>query len=138
MNCKKYYFIVALSLWLMNLSSCLLFDIDKKKKIDDYFYFDTPDDLHYGNIYTPTQGIFNGVCTKAKWNEGFIYVKVLRYKAGVLNKDSAQHFLINKKLYIENPIQEESRGILNINSLNKLDSVLNLTFTDSVIFSVKI
>ncbi|MGE5107934.1 MAG: hypothetical protein ACM3H8_10340 [Sphingobacteriales bacterium] len=127
---KPYFKIIIV--WIIFFSSCI--EIGDFKHLGNGFkfgYFENSKSL--SNVYYNDVGIINGVCYSVEWNADFILMESYPYINGKIEKNVINIYLLNKKEYIKNPSQLESKAVVGPLSYIALDSLkkrLNIVFTD--------
>jgi len=74
-----------------------------------YGYFDSKKTL---NVYFNDQGVVQGICYSVEWNDKYILMHYYSYDSIGNDLYVRKTCLINKELYINYPIQLESKGII--------------------------
>jgi hypothetical protein len=117
----KNFKIIKLFIFLITLflNSCI--EIGDIENIGDGFrfgYFDN--NKMTSNLYYNDAGIFSGICDEIKWNENYILATVTNTKSQEKN-----YYLLTKKLYVEQPMQMESKAVVGPISFDSLQFFLD-------------
>lgn len=96
-----------------------------------YGYFDAKENL---NVYYEDQGIVHGVCYCVEWDAKFILIYSYLFDKGRIIDTETKYYLVDKMLYINDPSQTSSRGV--IGPINK-EEVEKLVILKKIQFNNK-